>query len=608
VALDVDLNHDGDYLDAGESSYTLGTLSGGVATFDISPALAEEGTYTLRARVSDIAGNEGTSAVAAVVVDTTAPTVTLSGPSAPVTAGGPISYTVTYADADFNASTLGTGDVTLNHTGTANGTVSVSSGTGLTRTITISNITGDGSLGISVAAATAADTAGNLAPAAGPSGTFVVDNTAPTNPSLNARNVKIGGGTSYPFTVTYADNIAVEVSTLDSSDIVVTGPKGFSQSATFDHVDTNADGTPRTATYWITPPGGMWDRSDNGTYTATMQSDQVTDTAGNPLAAGLLGTFTLNAKPDKTPPKASLTAPNVTTVGDTSYAFTVTYTDNVEVRVSTLDSLDVRVTGPHGCRQLATFDHVDINTNGTPRTATYRITPPGGSWSAGNNGVYTVTMQSKQVKDTTGNAVASGKLGTFTVDTVAPTASLKAANVTKAGGKTCTFSVTYADNLAVNAATLDNSDILVTGPNGFSQAAAFVSVNNRKYGTPRKATYRFVPPGGAWNAADNGTYTISIQPNQVTDRCGNPVAAASLGTFTVGVPATAVARAASESAGSIRGPAPANQAALVAAAADAALSPQRSRRETAVLPSLFASIDDWLWEWPAAENRPQLKG
>jgi hypothetical protein len=548
---------------------------------------------------SDTAGNLAPAAGASItfVVDNIAPTISIGNPSAPITAGGPITYAVIYEDANFNVSSLGVMDVTLNRTGTANGILSVSSGVGLTRTATISDITGDGTLGISLATGTASDTAGNLAPTAGPSETFVVDNTGPSRPSLNVADVPIGGGTSYFFTVTYTDNNGINVSTLDDSDVVVTGPNLYRQLATFDHVDINADGTPRTATYRITPPGGMWDPADKGDYTVWMQPDEVTDTTGNPVSPTILGWFAVKARPDKSPPKASLNAPNVVSAGDTSYAFTVTYTDNVEVRVSTLDSLDVRVTGPYRYRQLATLDHVDVNTNGTPRTATYRITPPAGAWSAASNGVYTVTMQAKQVKDTSGKPVAARKLGAFTVDTVAPTASLKAPNVAKAGGKSYTFTVTYADNLAVHAATLDNSDILVTGPNGFSQAAMFVSVNSRKNGTPRKATYRIAPPGGSWDATDNGTYTITIQPNQVADKNGNPVPAGVLGSFTVDVPSAPVAKAVSKSSSDMRGPPSSDQAALVAAAADAAFSRlgRGPRRDVAALRRVFASIDDWLW-------------
>ena len=49
VALDVDLNNDGDFADTGETGYTSAVLNSGSATFDVSPALAE-GTYKLRAR------------------------------------------------------------------------------------------------------------------------------------------------------------------------------------------------------------------------------------------------------------------------------------------------------------------------------------------------------------------------------------------------------------------------------------------------------------------------------------------------------------------------------------------------------------------------------
>src|SRR5439155_1328930 len=94
-----------------------------------------------------------------------------------------VSYTVTYADANFGSSSLTASNITLNKTGTANATVGVS-GTGTTRTVTLSSITGDGSLGISIAAGTATDTAGNPALAAGPSATFTVDNTAPTTASV----------------------------------------------------------------------------------------------------------------------------------------------------------------------------------------------------------------------------------------------------------------------------------------------------------------------------------------------------------------------------------------------------------------------------------------
>jgi hypothetical protein len=118
------------------------------------------------------------------------------------------------------------------------------------------------------------------------------DSTPPAVISVNAPNVS--NPTSYTFTVTYADDSAVDISSLGSSNILVTGPNSFSQSATFVSVDVNSNGTPRTATYSITPPGGAWDSADDGTYTLAVQSNQVRDPSGNAVAPGTIGTFTVS--------------------------------------------------------------------------------------------------------------------------------------------------------------------------------------------------------------------------------------------------------------------------------------------------------------------------
>lgn len=149
------------------------------ATNPVSFTGLAEGSHTFQVRAVDAAGNrDSTPASYTWTVDCTGPSVSISAPSAAVTAGGSITYTVTYAEA--NSVSLSAGDITLNETGTASGSVSVS-GTGVTtRTVTISSISGDGTLGINIAAETASDSIGNTAPAAGPSSPFTVDNTAPT--------------------------------------------------------------------------------------------------------------------------------------------------------------------------------------------------------------------------------------------------------------------------------------------------------------------------------------------------------------------------------------------------------------------------------------------
>ncbi len=129
--------------------------------------------------VADLAGNALASSVtsSAVTVDNTPPTLSIGAPSAAFTQSGPVTFTVTYTGAD--SVTLADGDITVIPTGTAAGTAAIT-GSGTTeRTVTISAITGDGTLAISIAQDSASDTAGNLSAAEGPSSTFTVDNTGP---------------------------------------------------------------------------------------------------------------------------------------------------------------------------------------------------------------------------------------------------------------------------------------------------------------------------------------------------------------------------------------------------------------------------------------------
>ena len=234
-------------------------------------------------------------------------------------------------------------------------------------------------------------------------------------PSLSSPSVTTGGDTTYQLTVTYTDNVSVQAASIDSLDIVVTGPNSYSQAALLVTKDSNSDGPTRIATYRITPPGGSWSTGGNGTYTVALQANQIRDVAGNYTAASNIGTFTVSIN-DVTAPTATVSsAPSVTSMGGTTYSLALTYSDNSAINISTLGAGDVRVTGPNSFNALATFSSVNINANGTPRIATYTLTPPGGSWDAADAGTYTISVESNQVRDLAGNAVAAGSKGTFSV-------------------------------------------------------------------------------------------------------------------------------------------------------------------------------------------------
>jgi len=138
------------------------------------------GTHTLYVIGKNSAGNwqlETNATQFTWTVDFTVPTITISNPSVSLSTGGNVTYTVTYTNA--STITLSTSDVTLNKTGSANGTLAVTTAGESARSITISNITGSGTMSISITANTAQRTNGTSAAAAGPSNPFNVNVYAP---------------------------------------------------------------------------------------------------------------------------------------------------------------------------------------------------------------------------------------------------------------------------------------------------------------------------------------------------------------------------------------------------------------------------------------------
>ena len=179
------------------------------------------GTCTIAANQ---AGN-GTYNAATQVTGSITPsllTLSIGAPSSTtVKSGATVTYTVTYTGAD--TVTLITGNVTVNKTGTANGTAAVSGSGATTRTVTISDITGDGTLGISIAAGTASASGGAItASASAASATFIVDNSAPTLVVTTLANNVTTSNNTLTITGTANDANGVATVTVNGSAVTVT--------------------------------------------------------------------------------------------------------------------------------------------------------------------------------------------------------------------------------------------------------------------------------------------------------------------------------------------------------------------------------------------------
>ena len=123
---------------------------------------------------------------------------------------------------------------------------------------------------------------------------------------------------------------------------------------------------------------------------------------------------------DSIRPTAASNPGTYVAAGATTLTFNVTYADAAGVDASDVlsNNAAVRVTGPNGFNRLATFVSLSASTDGTPRVATYRLTPPGAAWDAADAGAYSVVAQEAQVSDVNNNFVRPGTIGTLTV--VAP--------------------------------------------------------------------------------------------------------------------------------------------------------------------------------------------
>lgn len=375
-------------------------------------------------------------------IDKTAPAISIGSPSASTAAGGPVTYTVTYSDANFNSSTLANANVTLNTTGTASGTANVT-GSGLTRTVTISGITGDGTLGISIAAGTATDLAGNSAPAAGPSTTFAVDNTAPT------------------LAITRSDPNPIKDNVLDYQAVFsepVTGVTASSFVMTNSGVTTGAISVTMldSKTYNIT----VATVAGTGTARLDLVAGGATDAAGNQAAAFNGGTDATYDVDQTAPSVSSIVTASANPTNATSVDFTVTFSE----AVTGVDASDFTVANS------GTTGNVNSVT-GSGNTYTVNVSGVSGNGSLGLN----LNSSGTNIVDAAGNPISGGFTtgDIYTIDNTPPTLnsgsyfsnngySSQYAKV----GDNLTLSIGYNEVLQSLTMTIGGNPVTVTPSNG----------------------------------------------------------------------------------------------------------------------------------------------
>ncbi|HPM80940.1 MAG TPA: Ig-like domain-containing protein, partial [Candidatus Anammoximicrobium sp.] len=238
------------------------------------------------------------------------------------------------------------------------------------------------------------------------------------------------------------------------------------------------------------------------------------------LLAGTAPTATLISAPD-------VTAENT---GDTSYAFAIRYTDADAgdlIRRNNIDTDDVTVTGPGIIGALVVTGVTTSSTvDADPIDATYHVTPPGGSWDASDNGIYTIGIVGNEVRDTTTPpawVAANATFATFTVnvgDATAPTVTIEqaAGQADPTNVSPIEFTVVFSE--AVTG--FDASDIDFTGSTAAGTLAATVTGTGPTYTvsvsgmTGDGDVVASVIAGAATDAAGNANEASTSTDNTVT--------------------------------------------------------------------------------------------
>jgi uncharacterized delta-60 repeat protein len=357
-------------------------------------------------------------------------------------------------------------------------------------------------------------------------------------------------GSGETIEVYYADNTDVNVYSITPANLTVVGPGGQPLKVTGVTTSPDTYATTIIAEYNVAAPAGGWNASDNGTYAVGLVGstqgtgsnpvpNAVTDTSGNPVPDES-ASFTVDVP---SAPMESIASPaNITAMTSAPEAVVVTYSDADAVNIASITSANLAVTGPGGQSLSVTGVTLSTHTNSATVSATYSIAAPsatGGAWAPADSGTYNVTLLPNQVTNV-GGVPAQSASTQFVVNVpVPPVATISTpAQITNISSAPQTVVVTYKDENAVDANSISTSNLGISAPNGKALTVTGVSVTPPGNVGSIIATYTVAPPSWSsdlWQPADNGTYTVKLLANQVTN-VGNAAAASVSSQFIVNIP------------------------------------------------------------------------
>ena len=204
---------------------------------------------------------------------------------------------------------------------------------------------------------------------------FKVDNAKPTVTSVNPANNKVISGVNRAIVITFSENIKAGSA---FSNIKVTNPDGVAVKPLYKVINGKTLTLTRNGNYI------------NGlTYTITLPTGSITDTAGNALS-----TFTSKFKVDNTKPTVTSVNPaNNKVINMANKAIVITFSENIKAGSA---FTSIKVTNPDGVAVKPLYKVINGKTLTLTRIGNYI-----------NGLTYTITLPTGSITDAAGNAITT---------------------------------------------------------------------------------------------------------------------------------------------------------------------------------------------------------
>jgi hypothetical protein len=496
-------------------AYTWYRSSGATCTDSVSPCtsssapsytVSSEGTTTVYAKARDFVRNQGaTYDSGQVKIDTVAPGITKnSWVSDDTRVTGTVSFSQTVSDSTskpkqalFQIQKSGAGSWTT--LDTENFTASSTDETFSVPVDTTTLDTGATYL----ARVVATDEAGNETTTA--TTTFIPDSAGPSVTAFAPTTASPTNGTTIDYSITFSGT----PTGFTASDITLSGTSGGNGVWTISAPSGSGAGP-----YTFSASNTL---AVDGTVIATIGSNTVTDSVGNPGPGSSVAASTVTI--DRTAPTITSFAPTTSSpTNGTSVAYSVTFSEAITGFAST----DITLSGTSGTSGSWTRS-TPVNTTGN--TWTFNV-----SNASAISGTVIATIGSGTVSDSASNTgpASSSAASSVTIDRTAPTVSSFASTTSSpTNSTTINYSVTFSE--AITGFT--SADVTISGTSGSS--------GTWTKGTPTNTT------GNTWTfslsnaSAINGTVIATIGSATVTDSASNTGPASSSAAAAVTIDRTA---------------------------------------------------------------------